>query len=180
MKPLKLMSYAEGRWLEPAGALNDIVSFAVFTLLFAMMFKILPDAHIAWGDVWMGAVVTAALFTVGKSAIGLYLGTSGVAGAYGAASSLAAILLWVYYSALIFFYGAEFTYIYANEFGSRIGTVIAKPVLENEPPARDTAPARGPGLLDRAFYWVAVGGVLRRHLSRMRGGTPPRMPSTRP
>jgi membrane protein len=160
-------------------ALNDIVSFAVFTLLFAMMFKILPDAHIAWGDVWMGAVVTAALFTVGKSAIGLYLGTSGVASAYGAASSLAAILLWVYYSALIFFYGAEFTYVYANEFGSRIGTVIAKPVPAAELPARETVPA-GPGLVDRALYWVAVGGVLRRYLSRTRGGTPPRLPSIRP
>ena len=106
-------------------AVTDLVSFAMFTALFAMMYKILPDARVAWGDVWMGAVVTAALFTVGKSAIGLYLGTSGVASAYGAASSLAIILLWVYYSALIFFFGAEFTYVYANEYGSRLGLVPA-------------------------------------------------------
>jgi membrane protein len=161
-------------------ALNDIVSFAVFTLLFAMMFKILPDAHIAWGDVWMGALVTAALFTIGKSAIGLYLGKSGVASAYGAASSLAAILLWVYYSALIFFYGAEFTYVYANAYGSRIGTVMANPIMDNEEAARSPAHDPSPGPIDRALYWLAVGGVLRRYLTRIRGGTPPRLPSTRP
>ena len=111
--------------------INDLVSFAIFTLLFAMMFKILPDARIAWQDVWIGAFVTALLFTIGKSAIGLYLGKSGVASAYGAASSLAVLLLWVYYSALIFFFGAEFTYVYANECGSRIGTVLQKPVPQS-------------------------------------------------
>jgi len=121
-------------------AVTDVVSFAMFTALFAMMYKILPDARVAWGDVWMGAVVTAALFTVGKSAIGLYLGTSGVASAYGAASSLAVILLWVYYSALIFFFGAEFTYIYANEYGSRIGLApVAPPEPSRSKPAVHSA-----------------------------------------
>jgi membrane protein len=102
---------------------DGAVSFVIFTLFFAMMFKVLPNAHIAWRDVWIGAAVTTVLFTVGKFGIGVYLGKSGVASAYGAASSLAVILLWVYYSALIFFFGAEFTYVYANEYGSRIRAV---------------------------------------------------------
>ena len=87
------------------------VSLVLFTALFGMMFKILPDAFIPWRHVWMGAFVTAVLFTIGKVGIGLYLGKTGVASAYGAASSLAVILLWVYYSALILFFGAEYTYI---------------------------------------------------------------------
>ncbi|HKN88567.1 MAG TPA: YihY/virulence factor BrkB family protein [Nitrospiraceae bacterium] len=90
------------------------VSLVVFTALFGMMFKILPDAHIAWRDVWIGALVTALLFTIGKMGIGLYLGKTGIASSYGAASSLAVILLWVYYSALILFFGAEYTYMSAK------------------------------------------------------------------
>ncbi len=91
----------------------------VITLLFAMMFKLLPEGHIAWRDVWIGAVATAALFTMGKWAIGMYLERAAMASMYGAAASLMAILAWVYYSALIFFLGAEFTYVYAHEYGSR-------------------------------------------------------------
>ena len=91
----------------------------VITLLFALMFKMLPEGHIAWRDVWIGAMATATLFTIGKWAIGLYLGGAAMASMYGAASSLMAILVWVYYSALIFFLGAEFTYVYAHEYGSR-------------------------------------------------------------
>jgi len=93
---------------------NEGLSFAVITLLFAMMFKVLPDAHIAWKDVWVGALVTAFLFTVGKWAIGFYIGKSVLASIYGAASSLMIILLWVYYSSLVFFLGAEFTCVYAK------------------------------------------------------------------
>jgi membrane protein len=89
------------------------------TLLFALMFKMLPEGYIAWRDVWIGAIATATLFTIGKWAIGLYLGGAAMASMYGAASSLMAILVWVYYSALIFFLGAEFTYVYAHEYGSR-------------------------------------------------------------
>jgi membrane protein len=100
--------------------LDGTVSFAIFTVFFAMMLKTLPHAHIAWRDVWIGAVATTLLFTVGKFVIGVYLGKTGIASAYGAASSLAVMLLWVYYSALIFFFGAEFTYVYANEYGSHI------------------------------------------------------------
>ena len=99
---------------------NSILSLAVITLLFAMIFKFMPDAKIAWRDVWIGAFITAALFTVGKLALGLYLGKSGVGSSYGAAGSLIVLLIWVYYSSQIVFFGAEFTRAYANRFGSRI------------------------------------------------------------
>jgi membrane protein len=100
--------------------LNAILSLAVITLLFAMIFKFLPDVKIAWRDVWIGALITAGLFTAGKEVLGLYLGKSGVASSYGAAGSLIVLLLWVYYSAQIVFFGAEFTKAYANRFGSRV------------------------------------------------------------
>jgi len=90
------------------------VSFAITTVLFAMIFKILPDAHVLWSDVWIGAAVTAALFAVGKIVIGLYLGRSAFVSAYGAAGSLAVLLAWVYYSSQILFLGAEFTQVYTN------------------------------------------------------------------
>jgi membrane protein len=99
---------------------NELVSLVVITLLFAVIFKFLPDAKIAWGDVWLGAAITALLFEVGKFLLGLYLGHSGVASAYGAAGSLAVLLIWLYYSGQIFLFGAEFTKVYANRFGSRI------------------------------------------------------------
>jgi membrane protein len=100
--------------------LSFIVSFAVITLLFAMIFKVLPDVKIIWGDVWIGAAMTALLFTVGKILLGLYLGKSSVGSAYGAAGSIIVILIWVYYSAQILFFGAEFTQVYANRYGSHI------------------------------------------------------------
>jgi membrane protein len=100
--------------------LNFLVSFGVITLLFAMIYKVLPDVKIGWSDVWIGAAMTALLFTLGKSLIGLYLGKSGVASAYGAAGSLVIILLWVYYSSQILLFGAEFTFVYANKYGGRI------------------------------------------------------------
>ena len=100
--------------------LNFALSFVVITGLFALIFKILPDAHITWRDVWIGAILTAALFTIGKYALGAYLGKSHVASGYGAAGSLVLILLWVYYSAQILLYGAEFTQVYANRLGGRI------------------------------------------------------------
>jgi membrane protein len=103
-----------------AQILNSIFSLAVIALLFAMIFKFLPDAKIAWRDVWIGAFITAALFTLGKFALGLYLGRSGVASSYGAAGSLIVLLLWVFYSSQIVFFGAEFTQVYANRFGSRV------------------------------------------------------------
>ncbi|HEY6021984.1 MAG TPA: YihY/virulence factor BrkB family protein [Candidatus Paceibacterota bacterium] len=99
--------------------INIMGSPVVMAVLFALMFKILPEGHIAWQDVWIGAIATAALFTLGRWAIGLYLGGPAMTSMYGAASSLMAILVWVYYSALIFFLGAEFTYVYAHQYGSR-------------------------------------------------------------
>ncbi len=101
-------------------ALNLAVSVGVITLLFALMFKVLPDAEVAWRDVWVGALVTALLFTVGKTLIGLYLGTANPGSAFGAAGSLALILVWVYYSSLIVLVGAEFTQVWARRFGSGI------------------------------------------------------------
>jgi membrane protein len=95
------------------------VSLPVITLLFALMFKVLPDGYIAWMDVWLGAVASGTLFIIGKWVIGLYLGSTAMASMYGAASSLMIILAWVYYSGLIFFFGAELTCVYAHEYGSR-------------------------------------------------------------
>jgi membrane protein len=95
--------------------LDAAVSFAIIVLLFAAIFKIIPDVHIDWRDVWTGAVVTAALFVGGKAAIGFYLGRSGLGSAYGAAGSMLIILAWVYYSSQILFLGAEFTKLYAEE-----------------------------------------------------------------
>lgn len=100
--------------------LNFFISFGVITVLFALIFRVLPDAKIAWGDVWFGAGITALLFTIGKSLIGLYLGNSSVGSTYGAAGSFVVLLLWVNYSAQILFFGAEFTQVYANKYGSRI------------------------------------------------------------
>jgi membrane protein len=99
---------------------NEIVSLLVITLLFAMLFRFLPDVKIAWSDVWLGSAVTAVLFEIGKFLIGLYLGHSGVATAYGAAGSLVVLLVWLYYSAQIFLFGAEFTKIHARQSGSPI------------------------------------------------------------
>lgn len=99
--------------------INTLLTLIVITVLFAMMFKYLPDIHVAWSDVVIGAIGTAVLFTLGKTLIGIYLGNAGVGSAYGAAGSLVIILVWVYYSAQIFFLGAEFTHAYANCFGSK-------------------------------------------------------------
>lgn len=100
--------------------INFGVSFGVITLLFAMIFKVLPDAKIAWRDVWIGALLTALLFNLGKYFLGLYLGRSSVTSAYGAAGSLVIVLLWVYYSAQILFFGAKFTQIYSNRRGPHL------------------------------------------------------------
>jgi membrane protein len=103
--------------------INFVFSFGVLTLLFAMIFKVLPDVKIAWRDVWMGASITALLFNLGKLLFGLYLGRSGVTSAYEAAGSLVIVLLWVYYSAQILFFGAKFTQIYSNRYGSHLEPV---------------------------------------------------------
>jgi membrane protein len=110
------------------------VSFAVITVLFAMMFKWLPDTTVAWRDVWFGAVFTAALFEIGKFLIGFYIGKQGLESTYGATASLVVVLIWVYYSAQILLLGAEFTRVYAERYGSRLG---------HRTQDTATAPARG-------------------------------------
>jgi membrane protein len=116
-------------WLSQAAHFG--VSFLVIALLFAMMFKYLPDVKIKWRDVALGAIITALLFTIGKFAIGLYLGHSAMASSYGVAGSFVVLLVWVYYSSLILFFGAEFTQVYANRYGSRIVPAEnAEPVTE--------------------------------------------------
>jgi membrane protein len=98
-------------------ALNVVLSLAVITLLFAMIYKVLPDVELAWRDVWVGGLVTAGLFSIGKLVIGLYLGTSGTTSTYGAAASVIVLLLWVYYSSQIVLLGAEFTRFYVERCG---------------------------------------------------------------
>ena len=99
---------------------NLVISIGVITILFALIFKYLPDAEIAWRDVWLGAFVTAVLFSLGKFLIGIYLGNSAVASSFGAAGSLVLLLIWIYYSVQILLFGAEFTQVYANNYGSKI------------------------------------------------------------
>ena len=108
----------------PGGALlwqgvNGLASLAIVTLLFAVIYKMLPDVELCWSDVWAGAAVTALLFTAGKLLIGFYLGQAGPGSLYGAAGSLVVVLIWVYYSAQLVLYGAEFTRLYAERFGSK-------------------------------------------------------------
>jgi membrane protein len=109
--------------LVPALALlwpfiDMVISFGFVTVLFAIIYKVLPDVDVPWKDVWIGAAITSILFSAGKLAIGIYLGQSSISSSYGAAGSVVTILLWVYYSALIFFFGAEFTHYYSTQFGS--------------------------------------------------------------
>lgn len=100
--------------------LNFVIGVAVTTAMFAAIYKVLPDVEIGWRDVWVGAAVTAVLFSLGRLAIGVYLGKIGVSSSYGAAGSFAIILLWVYYSSQILFFGAEFTRVWAETYGSHI------------------------------------------------------------
>jgi membrane protein len=126
---------AVGKWGEsmfPAGLtvlqwLNTLFAFAMTTVLFAMIYRILPRARIAWKDVWIGSMVTSALFTLGKYLISLYIGQAGVSSGFGAAGSLIVILVWVYYSAQIFLLGAEFTWVYAHRHGSKAGVAPPPP-----------------------------------------------------
>ena len=101
--------------------LNFLLSFLMITALFALIFKVLPDVRLQWRDVWVGAGVTALLFTAGKTLIALYLGRTGRTSVYGAAASLVVLLLWIYYSAQILLVGAEFTEVYSRRYGSRRG-----------------------------------------------------------
>jgi membrane protein len=119
---------ALSRWLTSTAVVGNplmwqtismLVSFAFITLMFALLFKLLPDVPVAWRDVWIGALLTAGLFTLGQHLIGLYLGQSSLASSYGAAGSLVVLLVWVYYSAQIVLFGAEFTHAFAQSCGSQ-------------------------------------------------------------
>jgi membrane protein len=147
----KWWSGAFGSWEVVAQMLNFVVGFVLTTGVFAMIYKIMPRVSVQWHDVWLGAVVTSLLFTIGRFLIGLYIGKSGIASGFGAAGSLIVVFIWVYYSAQIFLIGAEFTWIYATKFGSMrelvsapaVKTVAAIPNAEEQPAA---APAlAGPG-----------------------------------
>ena len=102
--------------------LSFVMSFGLITLLFGAIYKVLPDRRIEWHDVLIGALATALLFTIGKSLISLYIGSSAVASSYGAAGSLIVVLLWIFYSVQIFLLGAEFTKVYASHHGSHRGS----------------------------------------------------------
>jgi membrane protein len=103
-------------------SVDFLLSFGVVTLLLASIFRLLPDTEVAWSDVWIGAAIASLLFTIGKVLIGLYLGGSAPASAYGAVSSPLVFLVWVYSSAQIILFGAEITHAYANKYGSRINS----------------------------------------------------------
>jgi len=112
---------AFGDWTAAASVIELCSSFVVITVVFAMIYKLVPRVRIDWKDVWIGAATTSLLFTLGKFLIGAYIGRSGIASGFGAAASLVVVLVWVYYSAQIFLFGAEFTWAYAHKFGSRRG-----------------------------------------------------------
>jgi membrane protein len=110
-----------GDWEATLQAANVVVGFAISTALFALIYKILPRARVAWSDVWMGATMTSLLFSIGKLVIGLYIGWTGVTSPFGAAGSIVVLMVWVYYSAQIFLLGAELTWLYAHRHGSQSG-----------------------------------------------------------
>jgi membrane protein len=112
--------------------LYSVISLGLVTVLFALLFKVLPEVKVQWRDVWVGATLTAVLFTVGKFLIGLYLGKSSIASSFGASASLALILVWTYYSSLILFFGAEFTQVYSEHHGSRKNSGQASNARPNE------------------------------------------------
>jgi len=125
---------AIGKWWDPlaqgwatvANAIELGLGIVLATAVFAMIFKTMPRVRIHWKDVWVGAVVTSLLFIAGKFLIGAYIGGSGISSGFGAAASLIVVLLWVYYSAQIFLFGAEFTWVYSHKFGSRIGQASSR------------------------------------------------------
>jgi len=122
-------------------ASNVLVSLAVVTVLFAMVYQVLPDVRLRWRDVWVGALVTAGFFSIGKQVIGLYLGTSTLASSYGAAGSVVVLLVWVYYTAQVVLLGAEFTRYYVERFRGEPPPL--KYAVKGPPPAQLTpAPSK--------------------------------------
>ena len=154
--------------------LNFLLAWVVPAIAFAVIFKILPDAKVAWRDVWLGAVVTAVLFALGNYAISVYLLFSGAASAYGAAGSLIVMLLWIYYSAQIFFYGAEFTKIYANRYGSKVvpasnAVAIRRERVNNNVPKPKPELDRIPAYLPEPLYLPDTGDSPARQRAKQVG-----------
>lgn len=154
---LLMVSLVINAWLAAAGkffstllptpewalhALDGLITFLVIGLLFAILFKVMPDVRLLWSDVGIGAAVTSLLFSIGKLLIGLYLGKTSFGNTYGAAGSLVIVLVWVYYSAQIFFLGAEFTCVYANKYGSLFRRRLA--LHPDEPAAHVVTPVQTP------------------------------------
>ena len=133
--------YWFGGWVITLQIVNQIVGLGFVTILFALMYRILPSVRVGWQDVWYGALATGVLFTIGKFAIGMYLGKAGVASGFGAAGSIVALLVWVFYSSQIFLLGAEFTWLYAHNHGSRAGDAATEPAAATERPPRLLLPA---------------------------------------
>lgn len=163
---------ALGKWWGPAfGALAHaadlLVSFGLITVVFALIYRYIPRVHVAWHDVWLGSALTSLLFAIGKFLIGLYLGKASVASTFGAAGSLVVLMVWVYYSAQIFLFGAEFTWVYAHQLGSRQGQPRPRAAAAAVP-----APTRPPAAPRHRSYPRPVpqfAGVERRsRVSRLR------------
>lgn len=126
--------------------LNFLISLGLITLLFALIFKFVPDIEISWRSVWLGALITAIFFTIGKQLIGLYLGRSDIGNTFGAAGSMALLMIWVYYSSQILFLGAEFTQVYAKNFGrlARPDEHAVEANRKQQPPTEESAPTADP------------------------------------
>ncbi|RWD63142.1 MAG: YihY/virulence factor BrkB family protein [Mesorhizobium sp.] len=147
-------------------AINTAVSFVLIALLFAAIYKVLPDRRLKWRDVGVGSVVTALLFTVGKSLIGWYIGTSAIATSYGAAGALMVVLVWVYYSAQIFLFGAEITRAYSVRSGSRQDLA---PVLAVSTETGRPGGSRNPGVSDgEVVTWIVISGLIAVLVSAFR------------
>ena len=148
-----------------AQVVNFVISIGVVTVIFAMLFRYLPDIDIPWGDVWIGALVTAVLFTIGRQLISLYLAQSAPASTYGAAGSLVILLLWVYYSAQILFLGAEFTQVYSRKYGSRALAANEKgrPMTDSER-AKQGIPKREPAIEGVRQSFMPVTGQPTLHI----------------
>lgn len=123
-----------------AEVVNFVLNFVLTAALFAMIFKLLPETHLSWRDVGVGAVVTAVLFSLGRYLIGLYLGRAAVGSTYGAAGAFAVLLVWIYYSTQILLFGAELTFVYAERYGSGVSVANGQPVHE-QPAGQNLAPA---------------------------------------
>ena len=165
-----------GGWVVTLQIVNQVISLVMVTILFGMMYRILPSVRVGWEDVWYGALATGMLFTIGKYAIGMYLGKAGVASGFGAAGSIVVLLVWVFYSSQIFLLGAEFTWLYAHNHGSRVNQPIpagAAPAAKADatpdtlalPPARPAIallpPHRSPArdFATAGLVWLGFGVV---------------------